>query len=149
MRSILGLRTDGHEDDVHEIAIPARVTTHGNRLKLILGNGEPTQRERDLSLIKVIARAYEWWQRLSFGKALSISDLASAEGVSGSHVSRVLRLAFLAPDIVEAILDGRRPVELTAKRLLLRENLSLNWPAQRRQLALLQPECDPRNREQR
>jgi site-specific DNA recombinase len=48
--------------------------------------------------------------------------------------SRVLRLAFLAPEIVEAILDGRYPIKVMTKRLLLIENLPLDWREQRRQL---------------
>ncbi|HSD34359.1 MAG TPA: recombinase family protein, partial [Alphaproteobacteria bacterium] len=67
-------------------------------------------------------------------QAPSVQGIAKTEGVDRSHVSRVLRLAFLAPDIVEAIVDGRHPVELTAKRLLLRENLPLDWREQRRRL---------------
>jgi hypothetical protein len=137
LRSALGLPADGYEAEVHEIAIPARVTKRGNRLKLVIANGEPTQRKRDLSLIRVVARAHDWWQRLCSGEAGSIRDLAASKGVSGSHVRRVLRLAFLAPDIVEAILDGRQPVELTAKRLLLREDLPLDWLAQRHQLGFV------------
>ena len=54
--------------------------------------------------------------------------------MTGSYVSRVLRLAFLAPDIVEAILGGRHPVELTAERVLVHEDLPLNWREQRHRL---------------
>jgi len=77
LRSALGLPAEGHEDKVHQMTIPARVTTRGNRLKLVIWNGKPTQRERDLSLIRAIARAHAWRQRLSSAGSASIRDLAS------------------------------------------------------------------------
>jgi hypothetical protein len=64
---------------------------------------------RDETLIKALVRAHRWRRRIERGQARSITDLAEQEGVTPAYVCRVLPLACLAPDIVEAILDGRQP----------------------------------------
>ncbi|MBD3677858.1 MAG: hypothetical protein HUJ27_05570 [Rhodobacteraceae bacterium] len=63
--------------------------------------------------------------------AMTLSQIAKAEKTSVADVSRSLQLAFLAPDLVAAILDGRQPTHLTATRLLRLENLPLDWEEQR------------------
>ena len=65
---------------------------------------------------------------------LSISDIAESQGVHRSYVSRLIRLAFLSPEITEAILDGRQPLGLTAARLMRVSRLPLDWRAQRQAL---------------
>jgi site-specific DNA recombinase len=65
-----------------------------------------------------------------------ITELAINAGVSPSYFSRVLRLSFLAPDIVKAILDGRHPPQLTAKHLMRHNALARAWPAQATQLGI-------------
>jgi len=60
-----------------------------------------------------------------------VRQIAKSEGVTDSYVTRVLRLAFLSPDIVQAIVEGRHPVELTADRLTLHEKIALDWTVQR------------------
>jgi site-specific DNA recombinase len=106
LRTTLGLPHVDAAGDTHEIAVPTRVTTNGVGLKLVVGNSASQNRSPNPELVKVIARAHDWWQRLLSGEADSIRELAAAEGVSRAYMGRVLRLAFLAPDIVEAILDG-------------------------------------------
>ena len=68
------------------------------------------------------------------GQVSSVSEIAVAENLTGSYVTRVLRLAFLAPNIVEAIITGTQPVELTLDRILRGGTLPLTWPEQRRHL---------------
>jgi hypothetical protein len=63
-----------------------------------------------------------------------VHDLARCEGADPGDVSRILPLAFLAPDIVEAVLDGRQPIELTAARLKRMRDLPLEWAQQRQRL---------------
>ncbi len=129
---------EGDIPDLHDLAIPARITTRGVRLKLVIGsNSDRARREPDPALIKAISRAHDWLHRLKTGKASSVREIANAEELTGPYVSCVLRLAFLAPDIVEAILEGAQPVELTAKRLLRREDLPLDWHKQRRRLGFV------------
>ncbi len=68
------------------------------------------------------------------GTAVSVTDLASRQGVNKGDVSRILPLAYLAPDIVKAILDGSQPVELTASRLKRLRHLPESWVEQRAML---------------
>ena len=74
--------------------------------------------EPDANLVKALARAHEWFGRIVRGEANGISDIASAEGLCRTLVTRVLCLAFLAPEITKAILEGRQRRELTSKRLI-------------------------------
>ncbi len=83
--------------------------------------------------VGTLARAHHWSEELRTGVASSVGDLVTRHGVDQGDVSRSLPLAFLAPDIVEAILQGRQPVELTALRLK-RIGLPLSWVEQRRLL---------------
>ncbi len=64
----------------------------------------------------------------------SVRDLAERQGVNQGDVSRILPLGLLAPDIVEAILAGHQPIELTASRLKRIRDLPVSWPEQRRVL---------------
>jgi hypothetical protein len=92
--------------------------------------------EPDASLIKAVVRAHDWWSRLAAGEASTIGEIARLEGVTDSYVRRILDLAFLAPDITAAILDGHQPPDLTVQRLLKMPDLPLAWADQRRLLGL-------------
>lgn len=127
--------SDRGDERLYDLLVRARVRKRGGQIKLILGNqGDHARREKDAVLIKAVARAHLWFDRLKSGSAASVREIAKEERVTGSYVSRVLRLAFLAPDIVEAILDGRHPVDLTAERLLVHQDLPWDWREQRRVL---------------
>lgn len=63
----------------------------------------------DSTLVKALARAFRWRNLLETGVNGSVAAVAAAEKINSSNVSRVLRLTLLAPDLVEAILDGRQP----------------------------------------
>jgi hypothetical protein len=73
---------------------------------------------RDETLIRAIMRAHRWWRKIESGQARSVTDLAEQEGVTDAYVRRVLPLTWLAPDIVEAILDGRQPKGLRLAEML-------------------------------
>ncbi len=85
----------------------------------------------DASLIKLLIRAFEVRDRVLNGEGTSINAFARREGMSGSYVTRHLRLSWLAPDIVRDILDGRHPPTLTANRLIASTLLPLEWSVQR------------------
>ena len=85
----------------------------------------------DPALTKAVARAHKWFGDLASGRARSLAELAKAEGLSDRYVSRLVLLAFLAPKIVEAILAGTQPVELTAEILTKRADLPLSWVEQK------------------
>ena len=110
----------------------------------------------DNAMVKALARAFRWRKMLDTGVHATLEDLARAKGVAPSYVSRVLRLTLLAPEIVEAILDGRQPVELQlddllrvfagvekAKRLHLRRTGSIGMRAVSglRLSAIKSPDC--------
>ena len=69
-------------------------------------------------MVKALARAFRWRKMLDTGVHATLEDLARAKGVAPTYVSRILRLTLLAPEIVEAILDGRQPAELQLDDLL-------------------------------
>ena len=111
----------GLEVDTLTIRIPIRLQRRGGR-KLIMtpeGAAMPTPKpRRDETLIKALVRAHRWRRRIESGQAKSITDLAEQEGVTDAYVCRLLPLTCLAPDIVEAILDGRQPKGLRLAEML-------------------------------
>jgi hypothetical protein len=120
------------ELDTLTIRIPMRLQRRGGR-KLIMtpeGGAAPTPKpRRDETLIKALVRAHRWRREIESGRAKSITDLAEQERVTVAYVCRLLPLTCLAPDIVEAVLDGRQP-----KGLRLAEMLGSNpsrWDEQR------------------
>ena len=83
----------------------------------------------DNALVKALARAHRWRRLLEGGEYATLAELADAERISRSYVSRLLRLTLLAPDIVEAILDGRHPKGLRLAEML--GNGPVRWVEQR------------------
>ena len=69
-------------------------------------------------MVKAIARAFRWREMLENGTHATIAEVAAAEKINETYVGRVLRLTLLAPDIVEAILGGRQPAEVTLAGLM-------------------------------
>lgn len=72
----------------------------------------------DNTIIKAFARAFRWRKLLETGVHATVEDIAAAGKINTSYVSRILRLTLLAPDIVEMILDGRQPADLTMATLM-------------------------------
>jgi hypothetical protein len=122
----------GLEVDTLIIRIPIRLQRRGGR-KLIMtpdGAAAPARKpSRDGTLIRALVRAHRWRWRIESGRAKSITDLAEQAGVTVAYVCRLLPLTCLAPDIVEAILDGRQPKELRLAEVL--GNGPLGWDEQR------------------
>jgi hypothetical protein len=117
------------------LRIPMRVQRPGaasaSRLQTEARSSQPRP---DGTLAKALARAWRWQRQLDEGAYSSVSDIGEAEGISTSYVSRILRLALLAPDIIEAILAGRADYALTLETL--ERPLPASWEEQRR-LALV------------
>jgi hypothetical protein len=122
----------GLEVDTLTIRIPMRLQRRGGR-KLIVtpeGMAAPARKpRRDETLIKALVRAHRWRRRIESGQARSVTDLAEQEGVTVAYVCRLLPLTCLAPDIAEAILDGRQPKGLRLAEIL--GNGPLRWEEQR------------------
>ena len=87
----------------------------------------------DSTLVKALARAFRWKRMLESGEFATIAELVEREGIAPSYMTRVLRLTLLAPDIVEAILDGKPGPVVTLAKLM--EPPALGWDEQRRALA--------------
>lgn len=87
------------------------------------------RRRADPALIKALARAHRWKRLLEGGRYSSISEMAAAERIDRGYLGRLLQLTLLAPDIVEAILDGRQPHDLSLPALM--ELISVVWAEQR------------------
>ncbi|MFO1090602.1 MAG: recombinase family protein [Hyphomicrobiales bacterium] len=85
----------------------------------------------DAKLVEILTKAHRWAALLTTGKIESLEALAGSGGILASEVSRILPLAFLAPDVTEAILLGRQPIDLTAERLK-RTPIPILWHDQRR-----------------
>jgi hypothetical protein len=111
-------------------SFPMQLKRRGVELRLIVGDHHRSAAVVDLSLLKAVARAHRWFDELSTGKARSLAAIAAREGVAVRYVGRVIRLAFLAPEIVESIVEGRQPTTLTAEALTRRIELPLSWCAQ-------------------
>jgi hypothetical protein len=83
---------------------------------------------------KAMARGRNWYEQLTSRGGSSLGDLAQESGVNDRYASRILRFAFLAPDIVEAVLEGRQPKEMTLEKAFV--NMPLNWEKQRQVFGL-------------
>ena len=106
----------------------------GKARRLVIGLGTPVP-YANVGLVKAIARARRWFEKLRDRQVASIADLALQESLPRAWISQQLPLAFLAPDIVEAVAAGRQPVSLTVTRLVSVANGSSDWAAQRSALA--------------
>jgi hypothetical protein len=117
------------------VRIPMAYHQRGGRKLVISPDGAawPLARPRiDNAMVKALVRAFRWRKVLEAGVHVTIDDLAAAETINPSYVSRVLRLTLLAPAIVEAILDGRQPAEFKLKELT--RPLPVEWERQLRSL---------------
>lgn len=118
------------EASVLTLRIPFRLQRRGGQKRVLTPDGAPLplQPRIDNTLVKALARAHRWKRLLETGQYASLGDLARAEKINRSYVSRVLRLTLLAPAIVEAILDGRQGLEVTITKLM--EPFPARWQAQ-------------------
>ena len=121
------MRTAATPDTI-TLHVPFRVVKRGGRKEVQLPGGAPVQRKTDNTLIKALARAFRWKRMLESGEFATINDLADHEGIAPSYMTRVLRLTLLAPDIIEAILDGQQGPEVRLARVL--EPFPKEWDAQ-------------------
>ncbi|MFZ1413723.1 MAG: hypothetical protein WAS73_03960 [Defluviicoccus sp.] len=103
----------------------------------------PAKPRPDETLIRALARAHRWKRMLEEGIHGSVSEIAEAEKIDRSYVNRLLRLTLLAPDIQEAILDGRQPKGMQLEELT--RAMPMEWGEQRR-LFRRQTPADANNR---
>jgi hypothetical protein len=118
--------------------IPMTFRRRGGKAVIVLPNGDRAIERRealiDNAMVKLLARGHRWHRKLFDGTHASIEDMAKSENISPSFVSRILRLAYLSPTVIEAILDGKYPAQLTMKDLM--EPFPMEWDAQGRHFGI-------------
>jgi site-specific DNA recombinase len=124
----------GQPTGLFDLLVPIQLRRRGVEAKLVMETARGRSSPPDLKLISLLANARRWIDDFAHGRAASIRDLARQNKRDASEVSRTLPLAFLAPDIVEAILEGRQPVDLTPHQLKRIQVLPRRWGVQRRRL---------------
>ena len=124
--------------------IPMTFRSRGGKTVIVLPDGSRgvirQEATIDNTMVKVIARGFRWQRLLCNGTCSTIEDLAAAEKINPSYVSRILRLAYLSPKIVQAILDGKQPAWLTMNHLL--KPFPLDWREQEECLLSDQLACN-------
>ena len=118
--------------DTVTLHIPFRLVKRGGRKEMHLPADAQVRRKIDDTLIKALARAFRWKKMLESGEFATVGELAEREGIAPSYLARLLRLALLAPDIVEAVLEGRQGADVTLAKLP--ETLPAAWAEQREML---------------
>lgn len=128
-----------HDAGSLTVTVPMTFKKRGGRKLVIAPNGAdawPPPRARiDNTIVKALARAHRWKKLLDTGDYPTVQDLATAEKINPSYIARILRLTLLAPDIVEAILDGRQPAGLQLDDLLT--PFPVEWDEQRKQIRFI------------
>jgi hypothetical protein len=118
------------------IRIPMRFQRRGGRKRIVAPDGTKivpaSKPQPDGALVKALVRAWRWQRMLDDGVYASVSEIGEAEKISKSYVSRILRLALLAPDIIESILEGRSDQAVVLEQL--ERPLPASWEQQRRLL---------------
>jgi site-specific DNA recombinase len=120
------------EEESDLLSIPVRLRRAGREIRIVIDGTDPFATAKpDARLIKLLLRARRFNATLAQGEGVPFAALAEREGVSRSYFTRLVRLSYLAPDIAQAILDGRQPRDLTAEKLLAYSRLPLAWHDQR------------------
>ena len=130
--------------DLISLTVEAKRKRCGGEVHLVVPpNYRVSSEHPKLPLIKAVARAHGWYRKVIQGKAFDVRSLARDAGLTERYIGKVFRCAFLAPDIVEAILAGRQPHDLSFEKLC--QGIPLNWVKQREQLGF-SPASTPTSR---
>lgn len=131
-------RFAGEREAIVRHVVSARIRRRGIEMRLVVNSDQNahTARKLDPALIKAVARARGWFDDLVSGRARSYDEIARREDVTRRYVGRLMPLAFLAPDIVSAIVRGTQPIDLTVETITKRTELPLDWAEQRSILRL-------------
>ncbi len=119
-------------DEIQTLSVPVRLRRAGREIRMVIEGTDPFAAARpDMRLIKLLLRARRFNATLAAGEGVPFAALTQREGVSRSYFTRLVRLSYLAPDLIQAILEGRQPRDLTAQKLLEHSRLPLAWHDQR------------------
>ena len=120
------------EDEIQSLSIPVRLRRSGRAIRMLIAGTDPFATAKpDARLVKLLIKARRFNATLLDSDGVPFAALVKRQGVSPSYFTRLVRLSYLAPDITEAILDGRQPRDLTADKLLAHSRLPLGWHEQR------------------
>lgn len=115
-------RSGDEAPETFTITVPLTIRKRGGRKLILSPVGEelaiPARPRVDNTLVKALARAFRWRKLLDTGVYATVAEMADAEGIAPSYVSRVLRLTLLPPELVETILEGQHSVDLVLPDLL-------------------------------
>jgi len=115
-----------------QIEVPFTLVPRGGKTRILVnGTADETRSEPNAVLIQAVVRGYQWRQQLQTGPETSLKEFAKRQGVLPRYLMRLLRVGFLAPDILEGIVNGTQSPTMTLERF--RRPISLDW-AQQRQL---------------
>ena len=129
---------DSDSNDILTLTVMARLQRVGREMRMLVENTDD-QTTADPGLLRIVARAHEIQERLMQNTDLTVHVIASQERVSANYVYRLLRLPTLAPDIITAIVNGKNPPQLTAKKLMrLTPQIPVDWAEQRKLLGFQQ-----------
>jgi hypothetical protein len=115
------------------VRIPFKIRKRGGRKLVLAPDGAscmPQRARMDNTMVKAIARAFRWRKLIETGVCATVTEIAAAERINTSYVSRVLRLALLAPDLIERILNGHQDEPISLARLM--EPFPAAWEEQRK-----------------
>jgi site-specific DNA recombinase len=126
--------TDTHFDEILTLTVMARLQRVGREMRMLVEKTDE-QTKVDPGLLRIVARAHDIQARLMQNTDLTVRLIASQERVSEGYISRLLRLPSLAPDIITAIINGKNPPRLTAKKLMrVTLQIPVDWSEQRKLL---------------
>ena len=121
-----------NDEETELLSVPVRLRRAGRGIRMVIDGTDPLAVAKpNARLIKLLLRARRFNAALTQGEGIAFAELAQREGVSRSYFTRLVRLSYLAPDLTQAILDGRQPRNLTAEKLLEHSRLPLAWHDQR------------------
>ena len=123
-------RGDRLDEPLIRLSIPASLKRTGNEMKFVV-DGVSNSTPADATLIRLLLRGSKIRKRMFAPGEPPFEDIAAEEGISSTYATRLVRLTFLAPDIVAAILAGKQPAGLTANKLMADTRLPLDWSEQR------------------
>jgi hypothetical protein len=104
--------------DLRTVEVPFDFVRWRGGTQIVLADGSQALNDRSNGeLIRAVARGHLWWNQLLCGNARTVAEVARRAGVTTRYARRIIRASFLAPDIIEAILDGKQPADLSVLQL--------------------------------
>ena len=133
----LGLPAKDASTDNLQIDLPVRIKRSGKVVRMLLETGRPALASSiDTKLLAAIGLGRKFWRRLQANPEVTVTEFARSQSLSKSYVDRILRLSFLSPAVIHAIIDGTAPVDLTLDRLKDVSLITPAWDDQHRRFAI-------------